>query len=166
MYPTPLQTGSGQRSASHAIDHGHDQTKNVESGCCNAEKKHQHTPGMVTPPQPRMPYHTPEHLQLLPTEPIRCGTLAPRAHRYNMNKYAGRTTRSFRRMRIRILEMSDICWLCGHAGADTVDHIIPLSVDPTRAEDPTNLLPAHRSCNSSRGNKLPQAKRLNTSRNW
>jgi 5-methylcytosine-specific restriction endonuclease McrA len=83
-----------------------------------------------------------------------------------MSKYTGRTTRSFRKMRLRILEMSDICWLCGQAGADTVDHIIPLSLDPSRGEDPTNLLPAHRSCNSSRGAKMPDPKTLNNSRNW
>jgi len=83
-----------------------------------------------------------------------------------MSRYTGRSTRAFRKMRIRILEMSDICWLCGQPGADTVDHIIPLSIDPSRGEDPTNRLPAHRSCNSSRGAKMPEAKTLNASRIW
>ena len=69
-------------------------------------------------------------------------------------------------MRQRILEMSDICWLCGQPGADTVDHIVPLSIDPTLGEDPTNLLPAHRSCNSRRGARLPDPKTLNSSRVW
>ena len=34
--------------------------------------------------------------------------------------YHGRSTRTFKRMRARVLEQSDICWLCGQAGADTV----------------------------------------------
>jgi 5-methylcytosine-specific restriction endonuclease McrA len=83
-----------------------------------------------------------------------------------MSKHAGRSTRSFRKMRQRILETSNICWLCGQPGADTVDHIIPLSIDPSLAEDPTNLLPAHRGCNSSRGARMPEAKSLNASRIW
>lgn len=83
-----------------------------------------------------------------------------------MKKNYGRTTRTFRKMRQRILEMSDICWLCGQPGADTVDHLVPLSIDPTRGEDPSNLLPAHRTCNSSRGTKVADGKSLNSSRIW
>jgi 5-methylcytosine-specific restriction endonuclease McrA len=44
-----------------------------------------------------------------------------------------------------------ICHLCGIAGADTVDHLVPTSVDPSRRWDVTNGRPAHRSCNSARG---------------
>ncbi|PZG47479.1 hypothetical protein C1I98_13325 [Spongiactinospora gelatinilytica] len=55
-----------------------------------------------------------------------------------------------------------MCWICGHDGADTADHVIPLSLggDPLA---PENLRPAHgvrgcrtcgRKCNSSRGAKL------------
>jgi 5-methylcytosine-specific restriction endonuclease McrA len=40
-----------------------------------------------------------------------------------------------------------ICHICKLPGADTRDHIIPLSVDPYS----TTTLPAHRACNSSRG---------------
>lgn len=32
-----------------------------------------------------------------------------------------------------------------------LDHIVPLSVDPTRAEDPSNLRPVHAVCNRRRG---------------
>lgn len=79
----------------------------------------------------------------------------------------GRTSRQFRRMRQRVLEQSDICWLCGQGGADTVDHIIPRSVAPHLAEQIENLASAHRACNSSRGAKLvDQARRVPTSRAW
>jgi 5-methylcytosine-specific restriction endonuclease McrA len=40
-----------------------------------------------------------------------------------------------------------ICWICGLPGADTRDHIVPLSKDSSSLA----TRPAHRSCNSSRG---------------
>jgi len=43
------------------------------------------------------------------------------------------------------------CHLCGRPGADTVDHIVPTSHDPARRWDVDNGRPAHRSCNSARG---------------
>jgi 5-methylcytosine-specific restriction endonuclease McrA len=43
------------------------------------------------------------------------------------------------------------CHLCGRPGADTVDHIVPTSVAPARRWDVDNGRPAHRSCNSARG---------------
>ncbi len=54
------------------------------------------------------------------------------------------------------------CHLCGHAGANTADHIIPLSVWSNQPYDPRLARPAHGidgcatchiKCNSSRGNK-------------
>lgn len=45
----------------------------------------------------------------------------------------------------------DTCHLCGRPGATTRDHIIPYSHGGT--DDLANLRPAHRSCNSRRGNK-------------
>lgn len=44
-----------------------------------------------------------------------------------------------------------ICWICGRPGADTRDHVRPISKGGTN--DPSNLRPAHRSCNSARGNR-------------
>ena len=81
--------------------------------------------------------------------------------------YAGRSTRQWKRLRARVLEQSDICWLCGQAGADTLDHIVPLSVAPHLAESPDNVAPAHRSCNSSRGKRLAtEVRPIRTSRSW
>ena len=68
-----------------------------------------------------------------------------------MSKYAGRSTSRFKRIRRQVLAESDVCWLCGKRGADSVDHLLPLSLYPELAEDITNLRPAHVSCNSKRG---------------
>lgn len=56
--------------------------------------------------------------------------------------YHGRKSPRWKQVRARVLAASDICWLCGRGGADTVDHVIPLSKggDPL---DPSNLRPAH-----------------------
>ncbi|TSD95041.1 HNH endonuclease [Skermania sp. ID1734] len=53
------------------------------------------------------------------------------------------------------------CWLCGkpidqqldrrHPMSFTLDHVVPLSVDPSRSHDPANLRPSHRRCNGRRG---------------
>jgi 5-methylcytosine-specific restriction endonuclease McrA len=64
----------------------------------------------------------------------------------------GRRGRPWRRLRARILAESDVCWLCGKPGADSIDHVVPLSIDPSLAHDITNLRPAHLRCNSRRGN--------------
>ena len=83
------------------------------------------------------------------------------------SNYAGRSSRAWKRLRARVLEESDICWLCGQPGADTLDHVVPLSVAPHLAESPDNVAPAHRSCNSSRGARLAESVRpLPASRRW
>lgn len=83
------------------------------------------------------------------------------------DRYHGRTTRSFARLRARVLEASDICWLCGQAGADTVDHVVPLKLAPHLGEDIDNLRPAHRGCNSSKGARLAEVARpVQLSRRW
>ena len=84
-----------------------------------------------------------------------------------MPRIWGRTTESWKRLRARVLSESDICWLCGQPGSDTLDHIVPLSIAPHLGESPDNVAPAHRSCNSSRGARLPQSARpLPVSRDW
>lgn len=42
-----------------------------------------------------------------------------------------------------------ICWICGKAGANSVDHLTPRSAGGS--DDPSNLAAAHLSCNSRRG---------------
>jgi 5-methylcytosine-specific restriction endonuclease McrA len=71
----------------------------------------------------------------------------------------------YRRLRTAMLATDDTCWLCGRGGADTLDHVIPVSAAPQLASDPGNLRPAHESCNKSRGNGPPPI-RQTTSRNW
>ncbi|WP_084963737.1 HNH endonuclease [Thermoactinospora rubra] len=90
-----------------------------------------------------------------------------------MPRSKGRGGRPWRRIRAQILAASQTCWICGHGGADTVDHVIPLTLGGAPL-DPANLRPAHgvkgcpvcrRKCNSSKGNKtaLPAPR---TSRAW
>lgn len=55
--------------------------------------------------------------------------------------------RRWRTLRAQILASSDICWLCGQRGADTVDHVIERSAGGP-LYDPANLRPAH-------GRKIP-----------
>lgn len=43
------------------------------------------------------------------------------------------------------------CHLCGLPGANTVDHLIPTSVDESLRWELSNVRPAHRECNSERG---------------
>ena len=66
-------------------------------------------------------------------------------------KSHGRMGHKWRKLREQVLAGNDICWLCGKPGADTVDHILPLSKFPELAHDLGNLRPAHRSCNSKKG---------------
>lgn len=73
-----------------------------------------------------------------------------------------RSGRPYRRMREQILAESDTCWICGGAGADTVDHLVPISKGGSLL-DKSNCLPAHGTCNSARGNGN---KRMPKSREW
>lgn len=45
------------------------------------------------------------------------------------------------------------CDLCGKDGADTIDHRVPVAWGGS--DHPLNLVPAHRSCNSSKGADRP-----------
>ncbi len=66
--------------------------------------------------------------------------------------------RPWRRARAAVLAVSDVCWICSHAGADSVDHVQAVARGGDLL-DPANLAPAHdspcptcgRRCNASRG---------------
>jgi 5-methylcytosine-specific restriction endonuclease McrA len=45
-------------------------------------------------------------------------------------------------------------WPPRHPLSPSVDHRVPLSVDPSRAHDPSNLRAMHYGCNASRGARL------------
>jgi len=66
------------------------------------------------------------------------------------------------------------CHLCGHEGADTADHLEPISLNPTQPVDPHLMRPAHgvdgcptcgRKCNQERGNSEIKSS-LKTSQEW
>lgn len=93
------------------------------------------------------------------------------------------TSREYRRNRELVLAASQQCWICGHEGADTADHLISLRDWPEGVpgfNDISNLAPAHghagcqycplengktRKCNFSRGAGKFNADR-NQSRRW
>jgi 5-methylcytosine-specific restriction endonuclease McrA len=83
-------------------------------------------------------------------------------------KSHGRAGHRWRRLRKQVLDANDICWLCGKPGADTVDHVLPLSIYPELAHDIGNLRPAHQRCNSAKGAGAPGAHQapMLRSRRW
>lgn len=57
-----------------------------------------------------------------------------------------------------------ICHLCNLPGADSADHIVPVSMGG--AATAQNLLAAHRGCNSRRSDKPLGVIRISPSRAW
>lgn len=45
------------------------------------------------------------------------------------------------------------CHICGLPGANSADHLVPKSIDPSLTWSMDNLRPAHKACNSSKGNR-------------
>lgn len=92
-----------------------------------------------------------------------------------MAKREDLTSYAYRKGRAAFLAGNDICHLCGHPGADVVDHLTPVSRGGD-ALDPDNWAPAHgvnrcptcgRNCNGSKSDRpLHEAVALNTSRDW
>lgn len=84
-------------------------------------------------------------------------------------------TRPARRARAQMFAIyGHTCHLCGHDGATTADHLIPISVWPDQPIDPHGMRPAHgragcptcgRKCNIERGNRAP-TQPLRTSEAW
>lgn len=56
-----------------------------------------------------------------------------------MKEWAGRY--ASRMSKLVFATYGDTCWLCGHPGADTVDHVLPRHHGGTH--DLANLRPAH-----------------------
>ena len=52
-----------------------------------------------------------------------------------------RVSSTWRKIRSQILQASDICWMCGRPGADTIDHLVPLAQGGNNQV--SNLRPAH-----------------------
>lgn len=85
------------------------------------------------------------------------------------------TSYEYRQLRARVLATSDICIMCGHAGSQATDHVIPVARGGAR-RDIDNLAPIHgvercpvcgRLCNNDKGDKLlSEVKDLNTSVDW
>lgn len=83
---------------------------------------------------------------------------------------------AYRKARAWLLAESDVCAVCGHLGATTADHDIPLSRGGSNALE--NLVPAHgvdgcetcgRKCNQEKGERTLaefKAGQLQTSVDW
>ena len=93
-------------------------------------------------------------------------------------RMAGRKGRPWLRVRNAVLQASTICWLCGHDGSDSADHLIPRALLLTTGQHhllnhPSNLAPAHHQpcptcgqrCNRKRGTGT-QRKQATASRQW
>ncbi|MFC5992937.1 HNH endonuclease signature motif containing protein [Pseudonocardia hispaniensis] len=68
----------------------------------------------------------------------RCETCTPQPWQRKPSSWSTGSTRRWRRLRAAHLATEPLCRVCGALGTD-VDHIEPLSIDPTRRYDPTNL---------------------------
>jgi len=83
-----------------------------------------------------------------------------------------RTGRPYRRARAEMFAIyGDTCHLCGHPGARTADHLVPVALDADQPIDPHDMRPAHgsggthpnpcptcrRHCNQERGTKAVDA---------
>ncbi|MFB7866988.1 HNH endonuclease [Streptomyces sp. NPDC056069] len=92
-----------------------------------------------------------------------------------MAKRTDLTEYAYRKARRAFLAEQDVCHLCGHTGADVIDHRIPVSKGGS-TRDPDNWAPAHgvkgcptcgRKCNGEKGDKaLSQVNAFPTSRDW
>lgn len=81
------------------------------------------------------------------------------------NRIGGR--RWTRLMNQVLMEENYICHLCGGAGANTGDHILPIKFHPELEFVRENVRAAHQSCNLKRGARpIPAPKKVNTSREW
>lgn len=90
----------------------------------------------------------------------------------------GRSTRRFRQLSEHLRAQRLPCWICGQAidytiergmndpNEFTVDHALSRKGHLDMAEDPANLKPAHRRCNSSKGTGQERTNLGAPSRAW
>lgn len=65
-----------------------------------------------------------------------------------------RRTRRHQGHRERVMRAHNgVCHICGQGAADAIDHIVPVSWGGS--DDPSNLAPAHTSCNTAKGDAAP-----------
>lgn len=74
---------------------------------------------------------------------------------------------AWQRLRLQAFKVwGRTCWRCGLPGADTVDHLDPISTHGAALPHITRVRPAHQSCNSARGNKPADKARSPRSERW
>ncbi|MFG2328263.1 HNH endonuclease [Streptomyces sp. NPDC048604] len=86
-----------------------------------------------------------------------------------------RNGRPYRRLVDQLRAQRLPCWLCGHnigyqldarhPLSFTLDHLVPLSRGG-KLLDPANARPAHRRCNSAKGNRAAPHQPVRSSRRW
>lgn len=65
-----------------------------------------------------------------------------------------RRTRRHQKYREQVMRAhGGVCHICGQGAADAIDHLVPVAWGGS--DDPSNLAPAHTSCNSARGAPPP-----------
>lgn len=87
-----------------------------------------------------------------------------------------RNGRPYRRLVAELKAKGLPCWICGHEInprldsrhrlSFTLDHVIPVSKRPDLLLDRANARPAHRACNSSKGDKVGFTAPMRASRRW
>jgi hypothetical protein len=84
-------------------------------------------------------------------------------------------SRWYRKASAEFLAVHTICWICGHGGANSIDHALPVSLFPWLKFEPSNWRPSHGGgrrcptcgldCNAKRGNSMTMPK-ITRSRAW